>query len=408
MHHQWYPDVRIGELKPCFIQEVTPGDTWSGRSTAVFRLAPLDLPTYMSLKVYVKFFFVPHSLTFPEFPDVITGSDTSTAWPTNTSYLPSTAGYRDFGIGVSNTITPTLNALPIRAFNQVYNDWFLNEQIETARSLDSVATARVRFPSSDYFGGITTELQQDTEETVDSSGATIGIPEIRDAWNRQRIKERRAQYGERYQDLLRSYGVRPSDTRLDRSEYVARGSTTIGISEVVATSTSVSGENTGEYRGHGIAGMRINFPKRNFKEHGTLIGVVYARPRLQLHQRLDKIWYVTDKEDLYHPELATDTMETVKAQEIYTDTASDTDFGYQARYEWLRTARDSICGNFTLSANDGWTAHVDLTSVPTVSYLQQVQDYDDLFQDSSITRIDLHGFFDHKIGKTSIIKPRRK
>ena len=191
MHHQWVADLRIGELTPVFCQEVTPGDTWSGTSTAIIRMAPLDLPTYMSLKYYVKFFFVPHSLTFPEFPEVITGADTSTAWPTIT-YSNTASLLKDFGIGASNTLTPELNALPIYAFNQVYNDFFLNEQIETARALTNIATPRVRFPGSDYYGGITTEIQQGTEETVDSSGATIPVIEIRDAFHRQRMKERRS------------------------------------------------------------------------------------------------------------------------------------------------------------------------------------------------------------------------
>lgn len=406
MHHQWITAPNIGELVPIFQQEVTPGDTWKGKSTAMFRLSPLDLPAYMSLKVFVDFWFIPHSIVWDEFQDVITGKDTSTAWPTITYSAAEADHWQDQGHGVSTTLTPDNNALPIRAFNKVYNDIYKKPSI-TAAGEDSLDIRRVYFPTNDYFGGITDEIQQDTEETVDTSGATVGVTAIRDAMHRQRLKERRAQFGEEYQDMLRSYGVYPPATRLNRPEFCARGRTTIGISEVVATATSAS-ENTGEYRGHGISGMRINFPKRYFSEHGTLLGVMYSRPRMQLKSRKDKLWYVTDKYDLYHPEHVRDTQEVVKSQEIYTDTVAESNFGYQGKYEWLRNARDTIAGDMQDSARAGYVANVDLSALPTVDFLQQVQDYDHLYQDQTSDRADMHSFFDHKISKLSIIKPRTK
>jgi hypothetical protein len=409
MHHQWLTAPRIGELHPVFIQEVTPGDTWSGKSTGVFRLAPLDVPSYMSLNVFVNFFFVPHRIVWDEFEDVITGADTTTSWPTITWGAAQIEHWYRFGATGGTTTSPSeMNALPVRAFNKVFNEHFRNHLIETERSLDSTAIARVRFPTSDYYGGITDEIQQGSEETIDTSNPTLGITNVTDAIRRQRIKEKRSQYGERYTDLLASYGINAPDSRLDRPEHVARGKTTIGISEVVATATSTS-ENTGEYRGHGIAGMNIRFPKRRFNEHGTLIGVMYARPRLQLFEKFDKHWYIQDKEDLYHPELSGDTQVVVKNREVYsTASAADGNFGYQARDEWLRSPRDIIAGNMAVTAQKPWTAHVDLSAVPTQSYLQQVQDYDHLFQDQTSDRVDLHSFFDHKIAKLSIVRPRKK
>ena len=138
------------------------------------------------------------------------------------------------------------------------------------------------------------------------------------------------------------------------------------------------------------------------------MGVMYARPRMLLHKRHDHIWKVNDKEDLYHPELANDTQVVVKSNEIYASTASESNFGYQARDEWLRSGRDTVAGMMQYSAQDPWHAHVDISSVPTVSFLQQVQDYDFLYQDQTSTRVDLHSFFDHKIGKLSIVRPRKK
>lgn len=404
MHHQWPTDLDIGVLTPCFMQEVTPGDTWSGSSFGVYRLAPLDAPTFITLNIYKKFFFVPHRLTFPEFEEVITGLDTTTSWPTITYAVGSATNWYQFGIPYMPTQTPALNAMPVRAFNQVINDHFLNRSHYSERSLDDIGLFRVNFPSNSYFGGAQDELQQGSEETVDTSASTLGVTAIRDALNRQRMRERRSQYGERYRDLLASYGVRTPDSRLDRAEVCASSRTTMGISEVVATATSAT-ENTGEYRGHGIAAMQTRFKPRMFTEHGTLIGVCYARPRLQLKYGIDKLMMVGDKDDLYHPELAGDTMVSIDQKEVYAETASST-WAYAPRDEWLRTARDKYGNNYLVAAGQEFVAPVELSAAPSVAYLQQVQAYTTLFQDGS--GINIHGFNDHKIGKLSIIKPKRK
>jgi hypothetical protein len=409
MHHQWMQDLDIGVLTPTFIQEVTPGDTWSGRSFSVFRMAPLDAPSFVTLRLYQKFFFVPHRITFPEFEEVITGLDTTTSWPTITyAYGAGVTSdkWSKFGVGVMPTQTPDLNAMPVRAFNQVINDHFLNRTHYSERSLDSIDEYRVDFPHAGYYGGAMTEIQQGSEETVDTSGATLGVTAIRDAMNRQRMREKRSQYGERYRDLLMSYGVRTPDSRLDRAEYCAGARTTMGISEVVATATS-TGENTGEYRGHGIAAMTTRFRPRYFTEHGTLIGVAYARPRLQLQYRVDKQFLIGDKDDLYHPELASDTMVSIDQKEVWSETASST-WAYTPKDEWLRTGRDTIAGNYQKAVGEEFIAPVEISSAPTVAYLQQVQEYTTLFQDQASTAIKIHGFHDHKIGKRSIVRPRPK
>ena len=73
MRHQWITGARLGEVLPCFYQEVIPGDTWSGRQLGLFRLAPLDKPAFAAFNVSVHFFFTPHRLVMDDFEDMITG-----------------------------------------------------------------------------------------------------------------------------------------------------------------------------------------------------------------------------------------------------------------------------------------------------------------------------------------------
>lgn len=415
MHHQWLCAPRIGTLKPMFHQEVTPGDTWKGRTTAVFRLSPLDVPAYMSLKVHVAFFFVPHRLIWntalgddANFEDVITGVSTGT-WPQH-AYSALDIMPHDFGHGSTGSHTRNYNALPLRAFNLIWNDFFRNPHTTSEVDITTYkGIHRVNFPQSDYFGSYLTEYQQGVEASATvtaGSPDTVPATEIRDALRSQAWKERRSQFGERYRDLLRSLGVRTPDARLDRPEVCARAATTIGVSEVVATATSTS-ENTGDYRGHGIAGLRVNFPARYFPEHGTLLGVMFARPRLQLRNRKDPFFNINTPEELYHPEYAGNKMVLVHADEVYQG-STDAGLGYQEQYEYLRKPRDTIAGSMLEVAQEPWTAHVDLSAVPTVAFLQQVQDYDHIYQDQTSTRADIHSFFDHRIGKRSIIVPRNR
>lgn len=409
MHHQWIASNQIGHLTPMFIQEVTPGDTWSGRSTGVFRMAPLDLPTYMSLSIFVHYFFVPHRLVWDEFEEVVTGSDTTTPWPTLPSNVGTSTNWEKFGVQshiVNNSLQ--LNALPVRAYNKIYNDHFRNNSTTVESSLNNMSTHRVNFPSSDYFGGITSEIQQGSVETIDSSGSTIPVTEIRDAFNRQRFKERRSQYGERFRDyLLSDFNVQCPDSRLDRSEHCASGKTTMGISEVVTTATSTEAE-TGSYRGHGITGLTVNFKKRYFPEHGTLMGVCYCRPRLQIKRTVPKHWLIGSKEDLYVPSLSSDTQVTVSSLEVDASKAPF-NYGYLPKDQWLRAPRDIIAGDMLGSHNDAWTATIsNFAGTPPLAFMQQVQEYDELFQDQSSIRSDIYQFFDHKISKKSVIKRRPK
>lgn len=402
MRHNWITNASIGQMKCCFNQEVTPNDTWSGSSLGIIRLDPLDYPTFMSLKVNVDLFFVPHIQTWPEFEDELTGVSAET-WPTaslnstNFNLLKALGCYGDIVSG------DPVNALPLYAFNHIYNNYYRHEDI-AERALTDVSAARVYFPQNEYYGSIRSEIQQGTVETIDTSGATLPVTEIRDAENRQRLKERRARYGEKYYDVLRSdYGVFSDNLELDRPEHVAHGSATIGISEVVATASS-TGEETGEYRGHGITGIKLNMGRYNFKQHGILMGIISVRPRMQLKSKIERQFYAMDKEDLYLPHLNNDTDDLVYGREVYGNIASDTNFGYLPKYEWLRKARDVIALPSTVETA---TSHVELTSLPTVAYLQQVQDYGYLFQDNATTE-QLMCFFDHKIGKESIIKPSPK
>ena len=413
MKHNWLTAVDIGQLVPIFSQEVTPGDTWSGSSFGLFRVLPMDKPAFVALNIHVHFFFIPHRLVWPEsenggWEDFITGVSTATV-PTLTKYNVSTAAAWEgskqklFGIPwQNNNDNGEVNALPIRALNLVWSEFFRPQSILSERAPDYDVVDQVYYPASDYYGSFRTEIQQGTEETVPSVNS-VSVRDLRDAFHRQRVKERRSQFGERFTDLLLAdYGIRAPDSRLDRPEHVARGRGTIGISEVLATATSAA-ENTGDFRGHGISGVRVRFPKRMFVEHGTLLGVAYTRPRNQLKYRTDRQFLSSTKEDFHSPLLARDTQVPIVDCEVSRDGDSNTVWAYTRRDEWLRTARDTIASDMMDGNMDPWHGARSWDEAPAHSAFLQVDGLQKLFQDQTLGSEYVLNYWNHGIGKTSVI-----
>jgi len=406
MNHHWLTGFRMGNLVPFLTQEVSPGDVWRGFSNSIFRLAPMNFPAFMQLKLHAHIFYCPYRLVFDEFPEIWTGEDTSTAWPQITYNITDDLwGY--LGVPLLTNQTPALNATHVRVYNHIWNSHFRNPLEQAEVALDTPTVNKIHHPSSEYFGSIQTELAQggSTSEQVTVAGGVWDVVDYRDAMNRQRYKERRAAYGEQYEDVLRSeYGVDISEVRLQEPEHCAKGTATMGISEVVATATSAT-ESTGEMKGHGVTGMRIPFPARKFPEPGLLMGVIYARPRFQLKTGIDHSLLIDNHEDLYHPHLETDTQETVSTNEIFANVVTPTSFGYIGKYDHLRKPRDRIAG---MTEIHDYAAYRELSTIPTVAYLHQVQDYGAMFQDTGSSRADFKAFFDHRLSKLSRLRRRTK
>ena len=229
MHHTWITESEMGDLVPIFCQEVVPGDTWRGVSSCLVRSAALEVPAFITLNLVTHFFFVPHRIVWSGWEDFITGVDPATPIPTITVGQGAPGQLLlALGLGGPNSAgggsTYTAQSLPIRAYNEIYNEFFRDQATGTLAGSESTFLQKVNFPASDYYGGLRDRIQQGPEEQVDASGGTVAVTDIRDAFHRQKFKERRSQFGERYTDYLAAMGLNVPDSRLDRPEHDARGS----------------------------------------------------------------------------------------------------------------------------------------------------------------------------------------
>nr|QJB19784.1 MAG: major capsid protein [Microvirus sp.] len=138
--HEVKMSMKIGNLVPFFCQEVVPGDTFSMQSEIFTRMAPLIAPVMHRMNVYTHFFFVPNRLVWNEWQDFITGGDDGKQQPVHPSIdlniidldRYSKGSLADY-LGVppqTETDTYHINALPFRAYQEIYNEYYRDQNLE--------------------------------------------------------------------------------------------------------------------------------------------------------------------------------------------------------------------------------------------------------------------------------------
>lgn len=194
--------------------------------------------------------------------------------------------------------------------------------------------------AADYLKWATTGMQTDL-----SSASAVTVNVLREALAIQRYEEARARFGSRYVEYLRYLGVKSSDARLQRPEYLGGGKQTIQFSEVLATADGGASLPIGSLKGHGIGAMRSNRYRRFFEEHGIVMTLMSVRPRTMYTQGLFRKWNRLTREDYWQKEYEHIGQQTVLNKEIYAAHATPNGtFGYQDRYDEYRREESTVAG----------------------------------------------------------------
>lgn len=192
-------------------------------------------------------------------------------------------------------------------------------------------------------------------ETDLSTASSATINDLREAFALQQYAEARAIYGSRYVEYLRYYGVRSSDARLQRPEYLGGGKQTVQFSEVLQTGVTTDGDDTegvGNLKGHGIGSLRSNRYRRYFEEHGYIFSLFSVKPKTMYADGLPRHWSYQTKEDFFQKELQHIGQQEILNKEVRLDHASPTGvFGYGDRYDELRRCESTIAGEFRTTLN---------------------------------------------------------
>ena len=180
-----------------------------------------------------------------------------------------------------------------------------------------------------------------------SSATTFNVADLRLVFQIQKWMERNARSGVRYTEFLRShFGVSPRDERLQRPEYVGGSKSPIIISEVLQTSETGSSPQ-GNMSGHGISASSTFCGKYRATEYGVMMGIMSIMPRTMYQQGLQRQWTRRTRYDFYFPEFANLSEQAVLNKEVYVsgnDTNDKMIFGYQGRFDEMRTKQNMVCG----------------------------------------------------------------
>lgn len=405
----------MGELVPIGCQEVLPGDTFQHATQALIRVSPLLSPVMHPTHVKIHHWFVPHRIVWEDFEDFITGGPDNTSAPAFPQITSGAGGFAEGSLadylGAAPPIgggTPqSVSALPFRAYAKIWNEFYRDQDLQTELTVDigsgSDTTTNTTLQNAawgkDYFttarpwaqkgGDVVVPVERASNaanwsafiagtDTVAPAGAVttvggsallaangsgasldpngglfVGVDSLREAMAIQRYDEARARYGSRYTEYLRYLGVKSSDARLQRPEYLGGGKQTIQFSEVLATAETGTSVDVGDMKGHGISAVRSNRYRRFFEEHGYVITLMVVQPIPMYTQGIPRHFNKTTKEEFFQKELQHIGQQAVWMSEVAgTGTTDKTQIlGYQNRYEEYRRSENQVCGEFRSTLN---------------------------------------------------------
>lgn len=193
-----------GYLIPIHVDEVLPGDVHRGKLTVFARLATPLFPIMDNMRLETFFFFVPCRLVWSNWEKMMgeQANPTDSIDYTLPYVKPSNPGfavcsiYDYMGIPPAGQVSATpdleVNALPFRAYNLIWNEWFRDENLDNSLTVNlgdgqdsnAIYGKQRRRKRHDYFtsclpwplkGGVDVSLPLTGDAPVTTDGAEDAI-----------------------------------------------------------------------------------------------------------------------------------------------------------------------------------------------------------------------------------------
>lgn len=166
MSHTIKTTLNTGDLIPFDVMEVLPGDTFNVETNTLTRLQTLITPLMDDMYLDTYYFFVPNRLVWDHWKE-FNGENTKSSWyPTTTYTVPkilvtseeltnsrnTIIDYMGFPVQALKKDSALINALPIRAYNLVWNEWFRDQNLQDP-ILVPTDDAEYKFSATDSVSG---------------------------------------------------------------------------------------------------------------------------------------------------------------------------------------------------------------------------------------------------------------
>ena len=205
-----------------------------------------------------------------------------------------------------------------------------------------------------------------------SSANAISVDDLRLAFAYQKMLERDAIYGSRYNEYLYGhFGVHIPDAYIQFPQYLGGGRTPLNIVQVAQTSQGTEESPLGNVGAYSWTNGRTGY-SRKFNEHGLVMTVACLRYRHTYQQGIAKKWRRKVREDFYDPLFSTIGQQPVYTTELYgmSTVNKDTVFGYREAWSELRNIPNTISGEMRSGVSnslDIWHFADNYSSAPALS-----------------------------------------
>jgi len=337
LSHEVKLSTNMADLTPVYLQEIVPGDDFSVKSEILMRFAPMVSPIMHRVNVSTDYFFVPNRIVWDGWKDFITGGergDSTEALPGISTSPERIELFRQgklpdyMGIPpvTGDTITNALwlNALPFRAYQEIYNEYYRDQNLQdpveyshgdspaNEQEITNLLTLRKRAWEKDYFTSalpfaqkgnpvnapITLDYRQQgilmdsigdsgdatpdslsnssvgltaqfggssvgaNIDNIDPDSTGINVEDLRKSVRLQEWLEKNARAGSRYiESILAHFSERVPDYTAQRPIYLGGGKQPVTISEVLQNAATVE------------SGTEVPpSPQGNMAGHGISVG----------------------------------------------------------------------------------------------------------------------------------------
>lgn len=358
-------------LIPIHWDELNPGDTFNLKINGLLRLATPIAPIMDNIKVKYYSFFVPNRLLWEHWTNFMGERPTPDA--TTDYQVPQVNtgvnGVDYLTIGDYFGILPKIpnvkvTALPFRAYNLIWNEWFRDENLQepVVQFYDDAEQDITKFKllkknkTPDYFttclpspqkgdpvvlplgekaniyldgisGGMSVYSSNDNLKheiaarnntgVVELNASSTSLPnlytdlttatattinDIRKAFQVQRLLEKDARGGTRYIESIQAhFGVTCPDYRLQRPEYLGGGSDYVNITPIAQTSSTNETTPQGNLSAVGVAGTSGNGYTYSATEHGIVMTLACVTADINYQQGLHRKWSKLNRFDYMFP-----------------------------------------------------------------------------------------------------------